>query len=73
MHQRFSILAFFLCCAMVIGTALWYPKWEQPQTEATLSWDVMGYYLYLPAAIIYKDLKKLSFKDDIVEKYHPMD
>lgn len=56
---------------MIIGTALWYPKWEQPQTEATLSWDVMGYYLYLPAAIIYKDLKKLSFKDNIVKKYRP--
>ncbi len=71
MHQRFSIIAFFLCCAMIIGTASWYPKWEQPQTEATLSWDVMGYYLYLPAAIIYQDLKKLSFKDDIIEKYRP--
>ena len=71
MHQRFSILAFFLCCAMIIGTALWYPRWEQPNTEATLSWDVMGYYLYLPAAIIYKDLKKLSFKEDIIEKYSP--
>ncbi len=71
MQQRFSILAFFLCCTMIIGTALWYPKWEQPQTEATLSWDVAGYYLYLPAAIIYKDLKKLSFKDDITNKYHP--
>jgi len=56
---------------MIIGTALWYPKWEKPQTEATLSWDVMGYYLYLPSAFIYKDLKQLSFKDKILETYRP--
>ncbi len=71
MRQHFSIIAFLLCCSVIIGTALWYPKWEKPQTEATLSWDVMGYYLYLPAAIIYKDLKTLSFKDKILETYRP--
>ena len=71
MRKHFSIIAFLLCCSVIIGTALWYPKWEKPQTEATLSWDVMGYYLYLPAAIIYKDLKTLSFKDKILETYRP--
>jgi len=71
MPRSFSFLSYLLCCALIIGVALWYPKWEKPQTEATLSWDVMGYYLYLPAAIIYKDLKKLSFKDQIIKDYHP--
>ncbi|MCR9289077.1 MAG: hypothetical protein NXI23_17010 [Bacteroidetes bacterium] len=42
-----------------------------PQTEATLSWDVSGYYFYLPAFLIYKDAKKLEFKDEIIKKYHP--
>jgi len=50
---------------------LWYPKWEKEQTEATISWDVAGYYLYLPAAIIYKDLAHLEFKDSIFQKYNP--
>ena len=71
MRRAFSLIAFFFCCALMVGAALWYPKWEKPQTEATLSWDVMGYYLYLPAALIYKDLKTLSFKDDILKEYHP--
>ncbi len=41
------------------------------RTEATISWDVSGYYLYLPAIFIYKDLKKLEFGEDIISKYHP--
>ncbi len=41
------------------------------RTEATLSWDVSGYYWYLPAYFIYDDLKKQDFKDEILNKYHP--
>lgn len=50
---------------------VYYPKWKAPQTEATLSWDVSGYYFYLPAFLIYKDPKKLQFKDEILQKYQP--
>jgi hypothetical protein len=31
----------------------------------TLSYDVTGYYLYLPAAFIYKDLKQFSYEDTL--------
>ena len=31
----------------------------------------MGFYLYLPATFIYKDLKQLKFKDEILKKYRP--
>ena len=24
-------------------------NWKQTKTEATISWDVSGYYIYLPA------------------------
>jgi len=71
MYQQFSKISYWLCCICIIAAALWYPKWEKPRTEATLSWDVMGYYLYLPAAIIHKDLKQLAFKDEVLAKYHP--
>lgn len=50
---------------------LYYPKWNKQNTEATISWDVSGYYMYLPAAFIYKDIKKCAFKDDILTKYQP--
>ncbi|RMG88425.1 MAG: hypothetical protein D6714_00700 [Bacteroidetes bacterium] len=49
----------------------YFPKWTQPHTQATLSWDVSGYYFYLPAFFIYGDPKKLAFKDEILEKYLP--
>lgn len=49
----------------------YYPKWNKLKTEATISWDVSGYYFYLPAIFIYNDLKQLSFADDILKKYQP--
>ena len=51
--------------------ALWYPKWSKPHTEATLSWDVSGYYWYLPAYLIYGDPVDMAFKDEIMKKYRP--
>ena len=49
----------------------YYPKWEQKGTEATISWDVSGYYMYLPAIFIYNDIKGCAFADEILKKYHP--
>jgi len=34
-----------------------------------LQWDKAGYYVYLPATFIYKDLSHLSFYRDITNKY----
>lgn len=48
---------------------IYYPKWKMPGTEATISWDTSGYYWYLPATFIYKDLDKLSFSQEILDKY----
>ena len=70
--SRFSLLAYLFCGALLVATTVvYYPKWKQPGTEATISWDVSGYYLYLPAAVIYKDLKQLSWWSGIEEQYHP--
>ena len=56
---------------MFVANFIYYPKWQNVGTEATLSWDVSGYYMYLPAIFIYKDLKKVGFKNNIHEKYNP--
>jgi len=40
-------------------------------SSATLSWDVSGYYFYLPAAFVYKDMKELKWKDPVIKKYKP--
>lgn len=71
MQKHFSLFAYLVACSVIVAVALWYPKWEKSGTEATLSWDVMGYYLYLPAGLIYKDLDQVAFKDDILKKYGP--
>lgn len=70
--MQLSRIAFFCCAVLILFTGMfYYPKWNKPGTEATISWDVSGYYMYLPAAFIYKDLKKCAFKDSILVKYQP--
>jgi len=66
---RFSVLA--VAILILLAGFMYYPKWKKSGSEATLSWDVSGYYLYLPATFIYKDLKQLKFYKVILEKYRP--
>jgi hypothetical protein len=67
------LVAFLVCCSFLfLVSNLYYPKWKKPATEATISWDVAGYYAYLPALFIYQDLKELSFADSILQKYRPV-
>jgi hypothetical protein len=65
-------MALLLCSVVIIYEGVFfYPKWKEQRTEATISWDVSGYYFYLPAIFIYKDVRKLNFKGSILEKYQP--
>ncbi len=68
MSRLALLLVYVLLAATHFG---YYPKWEQSGPEATLSYDVSGYYLYLPAAFIYHDLREVAFLPDIIERYHP--
>ena len=64
--------ALIICCVVVTATAFFfYPRWNNTGTESTLSWDASGYYMYLPALFIYKDIKQCNFRDSILQKYHP--
>jgi hypothetical protein len=56
---------------LIILSGFYYPRWQKEATEATLSWDVSGYYFYLPAFCIYKDAKELKFGPEIIDKYRP--
>lgn len=72
MAKPFSLFAFlFIGGVFLIASLLYYPKWKMEKTEATLSWDVSGYYLYLPATFIYQDLKELDFLDTLLQTYQP--
>jgi hypothetical protein len=54
---------------MAYSSFVFYPRWQQQHTQATIAYDVEGYYYYLPSIFIYKDIKKFSFKDSIMDKY----
>ncbi|HMO33641.1 MAG TPA: hypothetical protein PKE63_01635 [Lacibacter sp.] len=70
--MKLSKAALLAAWLLVLGTGiLYYPRWEKTGTEATLSWDVFGYYLYLPATVIYGDLPQLGFRDKVLRKYQP--
>ena len=61
-----------VCYFFMIYTAVFfYPKWEKSGTEATISWDVSGYYMYLPAIFIYHDIKHCTFQEEIIKTYKP--
>lgn len=72
MKNQYSLYAWLLAVLFLTAVNLfYYPKWKFSNTEATISWDVSGYYMYLPAIFIYKDLKQVAFLNDIQEKYQP--
>ena len=70
--NKTSIFFLFLCYLIMAYTAfIHHPRWEGTDTEATISWDASGYYMYLPAFFIYDDIKECKFKDSILAKYKP--
>lgn len=63
-NQKSAIVLIFLCISIILFR-IWKPV-EQP-----ISWDVAGYYMYLPAKFIYHDLEMKDFSqmDSIRKKY----
>lgn len=64
-------VVFLVSCIWFLAGAFYYPKWNNQGSEATISWDVSGYYHYLPAIFIYHDLKSQAYMDEINKKYLP--
>ena len=54
MKNQISLSAFFISSLIIFLVAISPPRWEGIGTNATLSWDVNGYYLYLPAFLIHQ-------------------
>jgi hypothetical protein len=70
--MRPATIALLVCYAFIACVHfLYYPKWQQDGAEATISYDVSGYYMYLPAAFIYEDLKEVKFLDEVIAQYRP--
>lgn len=60
------LISIILCISLVVVRVI-----EKPVN--VLTWDVFGYYLYLPATFIYDDpgLRNKQWVDEIMEKYEP--
>ncbi len=71
MKNRLSFFTFLIACASIILVSLSYPKWQQKGTEATISWDVDGYYSYLPSFLIYQDPSEMKYYEEIQKTYQP--
>lgn len=72
MKNKSSLVALCVCYGIMIYTGFFfYPKWDKGGSEATISWDVSGYYMYLPALFIYHDLRECKFQKEISVKYSP--
>jgi hypothetical protein len=71
MLHKNSFIVFVLSLCFLIAAHCYYPKHKMPDTEATIGWDVSGYYTYLPAIFIYKDLRHLQYFDSLHAMYKP--
>jgi hypothetical protein len=68
--NRKSLFAFVFCCLFLTSTSFYVSKWKDWGSQALISWDISGYYLYLPG-IFYDDLGKLHQRQYIIDTYHP--
>ena len=71
MKQVLNKWGLFIALIFVLANTFYHSRWDNTQTEAPISWDVSGYYAYLPAIFIHKDIKKLEYLPGIIEQYRP--
>lgn len=69
--MQFSRNVFWIVATSLLAVVLLFPRYQRPGTEATLAWDVSGYYLYLPAIFLYDDLREVKFLPQVIEQYQP--
>ncbi len=69
--MKSSRAVFLVAIIWALPGTFYYPKCCKAWSEATISWDVSGYYHYLPGLFIYHDLKKQDWVDEINKRYLP--
>ena len=70
MNNIFSFLVCLIIGFVLLKYRISYPSKESKEPLKLTTWDAYGYYLHLPAMLIYQDVKKLSFQDSIDNKYN---
>ena len=72
-RQRISLAIFGILSLVIIFNRLLFPRFNTHDVLSVISWDVFGYYLYLPATFIHHDLgiKNFAWVQQILDTYHP--
>jgi hypothetical protein len=69
MRNKISLFACLIMGLILFAYRLNYPGLQSKEPLKITTWDAYGYYMHLPAMLIYKDVKQLSFHDSIDHKY----
>ena len=72
-RNHWSFAAFLLLAAAVIYGRFLLPRWLTYDWLSVISWDVFGYYLYLPATFIHHDIgiRDFTWMQAILDTYKP--
>lgn len=70
MKARLSAIVLIFCCVTFSVAPLLTQRWNNGGAGAVISWDIYGYWLYLPS-LFYDDLGTLNNYDYIHSTYHP--
>ncbi|MCD6063298.1 MAG: hypothetical protein K0R82_1209 [Flavipsychrobacter sp.] len=68
MKNLLSFVACVLVALVLIGHRAVYPLHSDKPLKVT-DWDALGYYMYLPALVIYDDITQLKWFDSVDRKY----
>jgi hypothetical protein len=68
MRKGLSIIAIIVIALVMLQYRMWHITPERPLNIT--QWDAFGYYMYLPATVIYKDYKQLDWLTEIDKRYH---
>lgn len=68
MKKYYSILVCFIILAVLVQHR--YRHTGKDGSLKLTTWDAMGYYMYLPSILIYKDYKQLNWLPAVEEQYH---
>ncbi|MCX6304417.1 MAG: glycosyltransferase family 39 protein [Bacteroidetes bacterium] len=71
--QSVSKKVFYLLCLVMVVCRFMLPRFDTHDVLSILSWDIFGYYLYLPATFIHHDLGLRNFLwvQQVLDNYHP--
>lgn len=69
LDQPFSFFAYWIVALLLLYSSFGYAPWRDKNTKYAFRFDAMGYYIYLPALLIYDDIAHFKFLDDIIPKY----